>query len=319
LACGGGEPEVRVVDAEESLPTTTEQAPMRAAEVNRPPVVDQVSLDPEDPRPGEQVVARVSASDRDGDGVELQYRWKVGGQHVDASGPFLDVERVARGTPIELTVIATDGQAQSGPESATGAVANTPPRVLDLGLDPTGAPRADQDLRATPTGADEDGDTIGYRYRWTVNGAEIEGAAETLPAEHYQRGDDILLEVVANDGTEDGEPLPSDPIEVANTPPRITSTPGALGADGVFRYDVLADDPDGDRSFRFRLATSPEGMTIDSDEGRLIWQPGSGAEGSHPVEIEVSDRFGGKATQTFEVRLSYSAGDTPAAQDADEG
>jgi hypothetical protein len=173
---------------------------------------------------------------------------------------------------------------------------------------------------AAPEGVDPDGDRLRYSYRWLVDGEPLPDEEPTLRGDRFRRGDSIELEVVANDGTEDSETFRSDPIEVANAAPRITSTPGALGKDGAFRYEVTAQDPDGDTSFRYRLVEAPAGMTIGFDDGVVAWQPGDDAEGNHAVEVEVSDLFGGRATQPFEIRLAYAKGDEapPASASDDE-
>jgi hypothetical protein len=117
----------------------------------------------------------------------------------------------------------------------------------------------------------------------------IEGA--TLPAGNFERGDVVVLEVVASDGSDATEPLASEPIKVENAPPRITSQSGKVEADGVYRYAVQAEDPDGDRAFRFRLLNGPPGMAIGFDDGQLRWDPPADAAGSHAIEIEVQDLF----------------------------
>jgi hypothetical protein len=163
-----------------------------------------------------------------------------------------------------------------------------------------------RDVVATPEGDDPDGDRVSFHYRWLIDGEPLPDDGPTLSGDRFGRGDSISLEVVASDGTEEGEAFRTEPIGVGNAAPRITSTPGAIGADGVFRYEVAADDPDGDTAFRFRLVEAPAGMTIGFDDGVIAWQPGDGAEGNHAVEVEVSDLFGGRATQPFEIRLSYA-------------
>lgn len=317
IACGTGD--VAEPAAGDAPPRPAHAVAPAAESGNRAPVIDGVALDPESPRSGGQLAARVSASDPDGDDVEISYRWAVGGKRLDATGPFLSLDGVERAAVIELTVVASDGRAESAPQHATTQVGNTPPRVDRIVFDPEGELGAEQDLVATPEASDPEGDPIEYRYLWFVDGervADAEGA--TLGASHYARGDSIELEVVASDGVGEGEPLRSEPIRVANTAPHITSTPGAIGKDGVFRYAVAAEDADGDSSFRFRLLQSPEGMTIGFDDGRLVWQPGAGAAGNHPVEVEVSDVFGGRSTQLFELRLSYAEPAAPASSDDDE-
>ena len=313
LACGGEEPPPESAAAPGPARTSA------AGSGNGAPVIERIALAPERPRPGDQVVARVSARDPDGDDVELEYRWSVAGENIGESTSFLDLGDVARGSVVEVTVTASDGAQKSPPSRATARVGNQPPQVTGVAIEPMSPVTTGRDLVATPGGEDPDGDRIRYRYRWLVDGEPLPDEAPTLRGDRFARGDSIVLEVVASDGTDDSETFRSDPIEVANAPPRITSTPGAIGADGVFRYDVVTEDPDGDTAFRYRLVTAPAGMTIGFDDGRLSWRPGDESEGSHAVEVEVSDLFGGRSTQPFEIRLSYaSPEDAPPASASDD-
>jgi hypothetical protein len=319
LACGGDEQPAEPAAEQSAAPAAAREA--RPAADAGAPVIAAVVLAPEAPRPGDAVVANVSARDPDGDEVELEYRWSVAGELVDETSSILTLEDAPRGTQVEVTVVASDGEQRSAPARATARVGNQPPRVTGVAIEPSANVSVGRDLVATPEGDDPDGDRIQFAYRWLLDGEPLPDDAPTLKGDRFERGDSIALELVANDGSEDSEVFRSEPIEVGNAAPRITSTPGAIGEDGVFRYEVSAEDPDGDTAFRYRLVAAPAGMAIGFDDGRVTWQPGDGAEGSHAVEIEVSDLFGGRATQPFEIRLSYaSPGATPpAAASDDEG
>ena len=93
-------------------------------------------------------------------------------------------------------------------------------------------------------------------------------------------------------------------VEVrVNQPPRITSSPRTNATPGaVYRYDVLANDPDGDRLV-YALGPAPAGMTI-SPLGQLVWTPDTNNEGPYMVGVLVSDGFGGEARQQFAVTVA---------------
>jgi hypothetical protein len=55
-------------------------------------------------------------------------------------------------------------------------------------------------------------------------------------------------------------------------------------------------------------------MAVDVLFGMVTWTPADSQVGSHPVVIEVDDMAGGKATQSFEVRVAFDGG-TPANQE----
>ena len=65
------------------------------------------------------------------------------------------------------------------------------------------------------------------------------------------------------------------------------------------------EDPDGDKVFRYRLLTGPHGMTVGFDDGEMKWSPPTDKPGSADVEIEVEDRFGGKAVHRFALEYAF--------------
>jgi hypothetical protein len=270
---------------------------------NLPPSVLEVALEPAAPRLGERVTARVEVDDPEGDAITLEYRWTIAGRELEETGSFVAVAGAQRDDLVEVEVVARDASGQSRPETASARIGNLPPTILRVDLPDRSAIHAGADLTATPRANDPEGDGVEFGYRWWVNGREQDVRDATLPAGTFARGDRIELEVTASDGRADGRPLRSAPIEVGNAPPRITSTPGPLGEDGVLRYAVQAVDPDGDASFRFRLIEGPAGMTVGFSDGKLEWTPGASA-GRHKVAISVEDGDGAEAVQRFELDLS---------------
>jgi hypothetical protein len=276
---------------------------------NQPPVIEELNLEPMRPRPGQQITARVVARDPEGDPIQYEYHWRVAGRSLSETGPTIHVEGVSRDSTIEVTVTARDGHGESAPRTATARVGNLPPTIVSVTLLPSTEVTAGSDVTASPIGKDPDGGTVEYTYHWSVNGELVPVDGPTLPAKLFHRGDTIVLEVVASDGTDESEPLTSLPIKVVNAAPRVVSTPGPIGPDGVFRYTIKAEDPDGDNVFRYRLVSGPEGMTIGFDDGEVKWQPPADKAGSYPVEVAVEDLFGGRSTQKFSLQLAYETKD----------
>jgi hypothetical protein len=247
----------------------------------------------------------VEASDPDGDRLEIVYQWWVNGSKVDG-GPSLHIDAVSKGSWIELRVVARDGEAESAPATATVRVANQPPVLLGVLLEPQGQITTQHDVTALPRANDPDGDELEYEFEWWVNGRRVDLDGPVLPTRHFRRGDRIELVVLASDGTAETEPLRSHPIEVLNASPRIASEPPSLDELGVFRYQAVAEDPDGDRQLRYRLLEAPSGMRVDPLDGLLTWEPRPTQSGRHPVVLEVEDGAGGKASQSFELRVEFT-------------
>ncbi|MFP8878213.1 MAG: hypothetical protein VCE43_01430, partial [Myxococcota bacterium] len=229
IACGGDEPDPQTHAAIAPTAENTERE-------NARPVIDRITLYPSHPRPGETVKVRVSASDPDGDQITLSYEWRVSGRRVAGNGSSLNVQSVDKNTTIEVVVIASDGIEQSAPARATATVGNQRPQVMQVVIEPLGSVTVEHDVMASPKSNDPDGDDLEYRYRWLVNGEEVGGDGPVLARSHFERGDRIEITVVASDGEDESAPMVSHPIEVTNARPKITSVPGAIDDDGVFRY-----------------------------------------------------------------------------------
>jgi len=271
---------------------------------NTVPEIAWVRLEPSSPAPGGHVTARVQVDDPDGDELEYGFAWRINGRPVRSSGDTLELANVLRGDPISVTVTVSDGWDESDAYTATAVVGNTPPLLQSVVFDPLGQITRGQPVTARPIAQDPDGDELQYEYKWWVNGRELSQTGDALDTSRLKRGDLVEIEVVASDGHARSGTIKSDPIRVANSPPRIVSTPANAGDASVYLYQVRAEDPDGDRRLRFRLEEGPPGMTIDPITGSLSWAPPSTATGTQSVEVLVDDLQGGQDSQRFTVVIS---------------
>ena len=81
------------------------------------------------------------------------------------------------------------------------SVVNTAPVDGSVAIDPS-SPLTGTALTATPAGfSDADADGLTYTYVWFRNGVVIDGATtNTLPASVFPAGDEVRVEVRAEDG-----------------------------------------------------------------------------------------------------------------------
>jgi hypothetical protein len=312
-ACGGS-------DAPAPSGRTMAAPAQAAAGANQPPRIDRLALDPREPVAGQDVVARVQTVDPDGDAVELQYTWWLDGRRVGERGASLRIpETAGKDLAIEVEVVAHDGRAGSAPAQAQARVANRPPELLGVRIDPFEGVKVGTELVAVADARDPDGDGVDFHYHWRVNGRPVEARGERFSTADLKRGDTVQVRVVASDGSAETPPLDSAPVSVGNSAPAITSMPGGVSADGSFRYALQASDPDGDRSLRFRLEAGPEGARVDPVLGEVTWSASRDHVGKHAFEVVVQDGHGGEARQRFEVdvrevpRTAASAEDGSAA------
>lgn len=307
IACGGDEV------AAPSAASAPHVAATEGAE-NQPPRVERLRLDPSDPMPGDTLRALANVRDPDGDRVTQSFRWEVSGREIPEVGGEIELRDVARGDEIEVWVTASDGRAQSEPVRASATVANRRPVLDNVALQPIGSVVPGEPAVAMPVASDPDGDSLEFRFRWTVNESPVEDQEEaSLPTDGLQPGDQIRVQVVASDGESESDAAWSGVLLVGNAAPAITSTPSGVAAGGAFRYVVEARDPEGDRSLRYQLRKGPEGMTINPILGEVQWQPRPDQAGVHPVEIAVEDSRGARSVQVFELTVGAAAAPLPAA------
>jgi hypothetical protein len=140
--------ELEVVPNDGRLDGAVSRARVRVG--NRPPAVLDLLLEPgPEITVEDELVASARVEDPDGDPVELRYRWLVNDRAVAATENTLGRRHFRRGDRIRLEVVASDGDAESEPQSSQEIrVLNSPPRIV-----------------STPEKIDEDGS---FRYAVAV-------------------------------------------------------------------------------------------------------------------------------------------------------
>lgn len=198
-----------------------------------------------------------------------------------------------------MRVVAHKGFTQSEPVSASTRIVNSPPVIGVFRLEPENAGSRGE-LRAFVQVNDADDDEVSLQYSWTLNGKRVSEDSGVLSTASLRRGDRVSASVVASDGSDQSVWLESEEITLGNANPSFVSSPEPAGSDGVFRYQPVAEDPEGDRALRFSVVSGPDGMALDPAQG-IEWRPGKDQAGTHVIELAVEDSEGGRAVQRFEV------------------
>jgi Putative Ig domain len=301
LALGCGSEKVNVQDASDSA------APAIASDdggSNHAPVIRNIRIDPFEPTLGSPVRAIVSVSDPDGDRTTLHYEWRIDGNKLANDQREISLAGASKGAHIEVVATASDGHLESEPVRATASVINRAPTVTGVGIDPSAKVPPGNPIKAVAQAHDPDGDPVSFEYHWEVNGTPVANRGSVFSTQGLKKGDKVRVAVTASDGTNQSTPMRSVEVSIGSSHPEITSVPPGMDASGVFRYPVVAKDPDGDRRLRYRLGTAPEGMVIDEIYGVVVWKPRQDQVGVHPVAIIVEDSTGLTTTQKFEITVA---------------
>jgi hypothetical protein len=184
-------------------------------------------------------------------------------------------------------------------------------------LSPDGEVKPGQAVTAAPQGLDADGDQLDYEYEWWLNGRVVRGADEaTFDTSSLQRGDRLQAKVRVTDGEDWSPTAESMVLELANRPPKIAGLPAIESEAGGIHADLQAEDPDGDKSLRFRVIQGPPGLRVDPVSGRLSWKPEQGTTGVQAVEVAVADSLGAESALRFELNVAPAAEEKAAEEKA---
>lgn len=286
------------------------------AAMNRPPVLESVAIAQEKPIVGETLSLSFRVVDPDRDNVRIGVEWFVNGvSYRKGENTTLSTDQLARGDRVYAVVRARDGRSEVSALSPRIEMANRPPRVTGLRLVPN-APTGADSLVVVAEATDDDGDPYEFEYSWHVNGSSaLPGTVGgTLEPGHVKRGDEVRVSVVANDGFDDGPRVYSKPVRIQNSPPTITSAPTyTLAGPSRYEYQITAEDPDNDRPLRFQVVDGPPGLSVDLVGGLVTWPLSPDVNGRFPIEVSVSDPYGGQDTQRYVLELHWETepADTP--------
>ncbi len=98
---------------------------------------------------------------------------------------------------------------------------NQAPRVVSAEFFPSKLKQGDA-VVATAQSQDQERDAITYQYEWFVNKKLVHHERE-LPAHLLKRGDTVSVQIIPNDGYNDGPPFKTAASIVKNSPPKIVS------------------------------------------------------------------------------------------------
>jgi hypothetical protein len=172
----------------------------------------------------------------------------VDGADNDEDGAFDCNDSDCAAAPDCSADTGVDTGADTGTGGDTGTTSeNTAPNGLAVVITPA-APGPDDALNCTITtpAVDPDGDTVSYRYAWTVDGASAGVTAATVASTVTEAGQTWTCTVTPTDGTLDGASASvSVSIVQVEDPSPLGSTESNPGASCKAILDAGASDGDG--------------------------------------------------------------------------
>lgn len=197
IACSDPPPPPAALVADPVAPVAApEPEPEPAPKADRPPALGTIALNPTTVQAGVPISVTASATDPEGQPVDLDYQWVINHRpHYELTADTLPGDEIHRGDLIEVDVSANDGVNTVTKRSPAVTVANTPPQITS---DPTKFSSLDG-YQVTAT--DVDRDKLTFRVEGAPAGMIIDEDGKL----HYtgsetEPGGDYNVTVIVDDG-----------------------------------------------------------------------------------------------------------------------
>jgi len=235
---------------------------------NAPPSAPEVSISPAEPHDADDLVATVDTPSVDPDGDEVSYTYTWYKDEVKQEGVRTDTvpdNKTAKGDSWRVVVTPDDGHTTGDAAEASVTVVNGDP-TLSVSLSPASVD-TNGTLTAVSTSSDPDGDTLSLSWLWRVSGRVVAEDSDRLDGTlFFQKGDEVQVEVTADDGDGGVVTATSEVLVVGNLPPTaptVSISPASpTSADELLcAVDGAATDPDAD-SLRYTVSWTVDGTAF---------------------------------------------------------
>jgi hypothetical protein len=263
-----------------------------------------VSLLPERPNRENDLSLIIQSQDPDGDLVSYRYQWiKNDAEMAGENGTILKAGNFGKGDVLQVRITPSDGKQDGKPFLSNPVkILNAAPVATEVWIEPR-TPTVQDDLKAMEKITDADGDSIYFTYQWERNGVVLtDERKEVLGRGRFKKGESITVTIIPDDQEIIGAPKKSEPVTISNSPPTIASSPPTSTDGTKYRYQVKVNEPDND-PITFSLKSGPKGMKIDPKSGLILWDIQKEDQGTHSIEIEVSDNEGAKSNQRYTLAI----------------
>jgi len=268
------------------------------------PAILSVKITPENPKTTHDL--NVVMEGVEGSNLTFKYLWKRNGEEI-LGETFKTLRHINFSKHDTISVMVTPVREEvmgKSVESDPVVIINIKPVISAAIIQPQPAYTNSQ-LEIMVETSDDDDDYILYSYQWIKNDQVItDETSKFLSSLNFERGDRICCKVIPSDREVEGRPFTTEPIIIANSSPLITSTPPSdVVFEHSFTYKVAAEDSDQDNLVFSLSSSAPEAMIIDPANGILEWKIPKDLTGVYPIEIIVSDGYGGRCSQSFSLSI----------------
>ncbi len=214
-----------------------------------------LAVDPPIPTAADAMIATATTSDEDDDPVTVAWSWSRNGVLFGVTTNELPVGTLTRGDVWEVTATPADDAAAGSPATVGFTVENARSTLQTVILGPAGATVADAVTVSFSGASDPDGDAVDVRVAWMVDGievfTEVVGGEESATLSGlYGKGAEVVVIATPTDGYDDGAPVTSEVLVIADSPPSATGA--HIAPDPVYVDSVVTcvgegwADADGD-------------------------------------------------------------------------
>ena len=277
----------------------------------------QVLLSPAEPSTADNLLASVQTDDGSAAPGTFQFSWfQDGVERSDLENlSLLPAVQTLRGQVWQVVAIAVQGDDETVTlQSNSAIIHNSPPAISLVTIIPE-APDSSTVLSAEVAGwEDLDADEPIYSYSWSVDGVQVGLDAVSLEAEHFARGQQVMVEVTPSDGEASGAPVSSEAVVIGNSAPScprmaVLPIPPIAGLDDLL-CSVREDSIDAD--------ADPIDYSVEWIVDSTAYPDGDPAAGwIGPATNELDDdtvpAADGQAEQAWTCTLSASDGTATAA------